>query len=262
MSKGAPYYLPQMHMPYQMVLNKLDEEGIEYNLNKIHPNDLKASQPFTYSDQVEKVNKENKSPIWIDKDNNILDGHHHFVFYSSNNKPIDVVRINLDKNSSCRILNKIQDIFEYEERLSSENSDNQTDFLTDLEQLNQSTDDEDTENNARNPQIIIAFRKEPIKDNSIVGNFFILDNNKGFDKYEIEFENLLDTDNIGVTYKKSQDPIDVLAKLWFPNINFEKISNSQNCSPIDLKAKAIAKKAQNMGCDGIKYGDKLLQGLK
>ena len=84
----------------------------------------------------------------------------------------------------------------------------------------------------------------------------------GYSKYEIDFDNLLDTNALGVTYKDSQDPTDILAKIWFPNINFEKISEQYNMASVNLKNKAIAERAMKMGYDGIKYGDKLIQGLK
>jgi len=67
---------------------------------------------------------------------------------------------------------------------------------------------------------------------------------------------------LGVAYKDSQTPTDILAKIWFPNVNFEKISKQYNLSSDNLKNKAIAEKAMKMGFDGIKYGDAIIQGLK
>jgi hypothetical protein len=84
----------------------------------------------------------------------------------------------------------------------------------------------------------------------------------GYSKYEIDFENLLDTNSLGVTYKDGQEPVDILAKNWFPNINFEKLGKEHNTSSINIKNKAVAKKAKKMGYDGIKYGDTIIQGLK
>ena len=53
-----------------------------------------------------------------------------------------------------------------------------------------------------------------------------------------------------------------MAKIWFPHINFEKISEQYEMPSINLKNKAIAEKAMKLGYDGIKYGDTLIQGLK
>ena len=94
------------------------------------------------------------------------------------------------------------------------------------------------------------------------GNFFMIKEQPGWDKYEIEFDNLLDTTGMGVAYKDSQEPVDILAKSWFPNVNFEKISKKYDVPAINLKNKAVAEKAMKMGYDGIKYGNEIIQGLK
>ena len=67
---------------------------------------------------------------------------------------------------------------------------------------------------------------------------------------------------MGVEYKESQVPVDVLVKIWFPHVNFEKIAEKHNTTPENIKNKAVSEKAKKMGYDGIKYGEKLLQGLK
>jgi hypothetical protein len=67
---------------------------------------------------------------------------------------------------------------------------------------------------------------------------------------------------LGVTYKDGQQPVDILAKNWFPHVNFEKLSEQYKVPSINLKNKAITEKATKMGYDGIKYGDTLIQGLK
>jgi hypothetical protein len=134
-----------------------------------------------------------------------------------------------------------------------------SEFLTTLEEDNVNVQ---AENSEKNQKTVVGFRKDPIKENSVVGNFFILEPVNGFDKYQIDFDNLLDTNELGIEYKDSQDPVDILAKIWFPNINFEKISEQHNMPSINLKMKAITEKAMKLGYDGIKYGDKLVQGLK
>ena len=78
----------------------------------------------------------------------------------------------------------------------------------------------------------------------------------------MNFENLLDTDDFGIHYKEGQIPAEMLAKAWFPHVNFEKLSEEYSVPALSLKNKAIAEKARTLGYDGIKYGDTLIQGLK
>lgn len=276
-----PIYLPQVSAPADMVLKKLEEEDIDYEYTQISPeelNNLEVSQGFTFSDDVEKAKPDAKNPIWLAKGENdtdkICDGHHRFIFALTDNLPLTAVKIKLDFKDACRLLNKIQDIYEYDQQqqleeveaqdaINMENGMNSTgaysQFLNNLEEDNK---DVQTEKPSKNDKILIGYRREPIKENSVVGNFFTLKPIEGFNKYEMNFENLLDTDNFGIHYKDGQVPAEMLAKAWFPNINFEKLSEEYSIPALNLKNKAIAEKARTLGYDGIKYGDTLIQGLK
>ena len=271
LKNGRPYHLPQINLPYAMVLEKLDDENIHYELIQLNPNEndgIEPSQNLVYSDEITTATLNDLNPIWI-ADNKICDGHHRYFKGMFDNKPVLAIKLNLDFMDACRVLNKIQDIYEYEQSQGLEEVEDQdtinyyredeNQFLNSLEEDNAGVQDE---NSAKNPKTIIAYRKASIKENSVVGNFFSLNPIDGYDKYEIDFENLLDTNSLGVAYKDSQTPTDILAKIWFPNVNFEKISKQYNLSSDNLKNKAIAEKAMKMGFDGIKYGDAIIQGLK
>ena len=270
-----PRFLPQMSAPFDIVLEKLDEEGLKYDIVEVDPKELQPSQGVTFSDEVEKCNVDDNNPIWINNDMKILDGHHRWVKALIDGIPVKAIKINANDKDASRILNKIQDIYEYEQAheleevemqdvINDENSNdiNYTDrkeFLTSLEEDNVEVQKEKP---SVNPQSIIAYRKEPIKENSVVGNFFTLNPIDGFNKYQIDFDNLLDTNALGVAYKDTQQPVEILAKIWFPHINFEKLSEQYNITSENLKNKAITEKAMKMGYDGILYNNKLLQGLK
>jgi hypothetical protein len=267
MSTIAKYYLPQIRASLNYVLDKLDDEGVKYELIlDFDLNDLMPSQPFVLSDTVSNVNITDPL-IWISENKRILDGHHTWMRCWLDDISVKVVEIKLNTNNACRILNKIQDIYEYEQSMDMEEvvsqdainyyGDDENQFLKELENSNQELNDGEP-----NTKAIIGYRKDPIRENSVVGNFFLLKPQEGFDKYEIEFDNLLDTNALGVTYKDGQEPVDILAKSWFPNINFEKISSEQDIPAINIKNKAVAEKAMKMGYDGIKYGNTLIQGLK
>ncbi len=270
-----PRFLPQMSAPFDYVLQKLDEEGVGYEMVEVDPNELQPSQGVTFSDEVEKVSLDDMNPIWMANENKILDGHHRMVRAMLDEKKMKAVHVKLNEKDASRVLNKIQDIYEYEQAHGMEeivnndviNDENQADsgytdrdeFLKALEEDSIAVESEKPEMNAKS---IIGYRKEPIKENSVVGNFFTLEPVEGFDKYQIDFDNLLDTNELGVTYKESQQPVDIIAKIWFPNINFEKLSEQYNMPSVNLKNRAIAEKAMKLGYDGIKYGDKIIQGLK
>lgn len=278
--KHKPSYLPQINMPVDMAVKKLDEEDIDYEYIQIQPSEsdgINPSQGFTFGDDVGKVKHDDKNPIWIAKEGDkdkICDGHHRYIRALLDGVPLTAIKIDMDFKDACRLLNKIQDIYEYEEKQQMEevvaqdiiNNENQSDsgisnseFLASLEENNVGIQ---TETPSKNQQTVIGYRREPIKENSVIGNFFTLNPMEGFNKYEIDFENLLDTHALGVTYKDGQEPVEILTKIWFPHINFEKLSEQYNVPAINLKNKAIAEKAQTMGYDGIKHGDKLVQGLK
>jgi hypothetical protein len=252
----SPYYLPQILMLADLVLKKLDEEDIDYEYIYIDPNELKPSQPFTLSDEVGRVVLDDKNPIWVDKENNVLDGHKRMVFALTDNLPLPAIRINMNFKDACRLLNKIQDIYDYEQQQELEevemqdavNANNQAnggvsynEFLSNLEENNMSVE---AEKPSKNDKVLIGYRREPLKENSSIGNFFTLNPIEGFNKYEIDFENLLDTNDLGLQYKDSQIPAEVLAKVWFPHVNFEKLSEEYSIPALNLKNKAIAEKAK------------------
>jgi hypothetical protein len=275
-ARYKPYFLPQISMPFEIVLQKLDDEGVDYEMVELNPDDsdeIKISQGVVISDEVEKAEVDDNKPIWI-ADNQIVDGHHRYAKALLDKVPLKAVNIKLNEKDASRVLNKIQDIYEYEQKQQMEeivgndyiNNDNQADsgvsdseFLASLEEDNLNVQSGET---STNQKTIIGYRKDPINEKSVVGNFFSLKPIEGFNKYEIEFDNLLDTHSLGIAYKDSQEPTDILAKIWFPHVNFEKISKEYNMSSTNLKNKAVAEKAMHNNFDGIKYGDTLVQALK
>lgn len=274
MSKMSPYYLPQIKMSVDEVIKKLDNEDIDYEYLQIDPNELHTSQPFTLSDDVGNAVFDDMKPIWIDIDMNVLDGHHQMVKAILDKQPLKAMKIKRNFKDACRLLNKIQDIYDYEQQQQMEevvaqdaiNANNEinggssySQFLNNLEEDNAGVQHETP---SKNQQTIVAYRREPVRENSVIGNFFTLNPQEGFSKYEIDFDNLLDTNDLGIHYKDSQIPAEILAKAWFPHVNFEKLSEQYNIPSLNLKNKAIAEKAQVLGYDGIKYGDTLIQGLK
>lgn len=268
-----PRHLPQISAPYNIIVDKLNNDGIHNEMVYVNPNNLDVVQAFTFNNEVHNdYDPENAEPAWITKDNKIIDGHHRFVSALKAKRPFKCIKIDLNERDAARVLNKIQDIYEYEQQLKIEevvaqdvinmenqiNSDIEEDFLKMLDEANIEINKEQDENQ----QTVVAYRQGPIKENSIIGNFFMLSPVDGYDKYEITFDNLLDTNDFGVVYRSGQVPTDILAKNWFPNVNFDSLSQPFGIPVTNLKNKAIAEKAKKMGYDGIKYGDIIIQGLK
>ena len=263
-----PLYLPQVSAPGDYVFNQLKDNGVSCTQVEVKPNKLKPMQGIVFSDTLGKFDDNNIKPIWISNDNSVVDGHHRWVKSMITNKPVLAYKVNLNAKDTARMLNKIQDIYEYEQQQKMEevvgqdpinsvnniDSDNDNQFITTLEEMKPKD---------KNKIKIIAYRKEPIKKGSVIGNFFILDSTKGYDRYEIEFDNLLNTNDLGIVISNGENPIDSLIRVWFPNVDFQKLSKEHNNTPIiNLKNKAIAERAKRLGYDGIKYGDVMVQGLK
>lgn len=268
MSEIAPNYLPQVSAPHEIVINKLNEEGINCELIDIDTGDIKPIQAIAFSDKASQFDIDNNDPSWLSKDNELLDGHHRYLNAIMNNKPLKCVKIDLDKMDAIRILNKIQDIYDYELELNLEEVVNQ-DVINAYNDINSdiSTNEflatiEEMKSSKLNSCKVYAYREKPIMENSKIGNFFMLNPMEGFDKYEIEFENLLDTSVFKINHDDNEHPVDLLAKNWFPNVDFESLSNPYNIPVINLKNMAIADRAKKLGYDGIKYSDSIIQGLK
>jgi len=276
--RHKPPHLPQMSAPFDIVVSELEREGIKYKKGLCDPDDLEPSQGFTFCDAKHIKQK----PIWVggedDDTNAILDGHHTWVSALSSERPVEYIKVFLKPKDACRLLNKIQDIYEYKQQIRVEEIVTQSrnindrndpqrdkpiedDWLSEIESLNDEVLDENKDK-PKNKESVVGYRNKDINENSVIGNFFSLTPEVGYDKYEIEFDNLLNTSTLGIQFFDGQVPTDVLAKIWFPYINFEIIANKHGVDPINIKNRCITEKARKMGFDGIKYGDSLVQGIK
>lgn len=269
--KRKAKYLPQVSAPFEYVLKNLDHEGVVYKDMTFQPSDLLPSQHVTFTDTVEVDHTKDKPPIWVaginDEENQIIDGHSRWVDSISKTEPIKGIKIFQTPNNAIRILNKIQDIYEYQSGVELE------EVVTHIRNINDRQDNDDwlgvvfdeakefNKDKEKTPQKMIGYRDRPVNENSLIGNFFSLNKLPNCDKYEIEFENILDTNELGIEYKDGQKPTEILAMLWFPNVNFNALSEKHQIGVSNLKNKAIAEYAKKMGYDGIKYGNVMVQGF-
>jgi len=248
--KFKPKYLPQVSAPYTIVGDLLKKNGVDFSFTHENPNNLIPSQGITISDIVNNVDLNDSSKIiWISKDNDILDGHHRVVKAIKDNIPnIFCCKINDDKLGAARILNKIQDLYEYENIQKGKNPD-----VFNLESLSEI----DIKTEANPIEEIIGYRKDPVVKDSIIGNFFMTIPVSGYKKYTISFDNILDIKDLNLNLKTGQSPIYELSKIWFPHYDFSKGNEDEN----NLRCAAIALMAKKMGYDGIKYSENLIQAL-
>lgn len=274
-----PRYLPQVSAPFEAVLETLDGEKVNYDMLTLNPHLLKPMQPFVNGEDVSEIDPEKMTPIWASKNLDILDGHHRYASAMAHQVPIKVVRINLDAKDAIRILNKIQDIFEYQQQMRMEevvaqdqiNAQNDQDsgvspseFLATLEHDAPPTADDRfllQDMKKGNKQKVVAFRKGEINEKSKIGNFFLTEPKEGYEKYEIEFENLLETHNLDLNFRNNVSPVEVLCNVWFPHVNFKELEKKHNIPYETLINRAVAEKAKSLHFDGIKYGKSLIQGL-
>jgi hypothetical protein len=253
-----PKYLPQLSAPFSILATELKDRNVSYSVVDMNLDELLPTQGIIYSDKVNSILPNNIKPIFISNDNKILDGHHRYGSAIVNEIPkIKTIKIDLPFMDAIRVLNQIQDLYEYEikvqDRLSEEKENN---FLEKIQK-----DLEVVKKNNKNKTKITGFRKTPINDESKIGNFFILEELDNHQKYDIEFDNLLDTDTMNLTFKTSETPVKTLGNVWFPNVDFSSLAEIYGVEENLLLNRAVFEKAMSLGYDGIKYGDILLQGL-
>lgn len=258
-----PSHLPQVNSPFGYVLKKLKEDGIGYKLIDQDPNLLKPTQGVVFLDKISEIDSKNIKPIWCSESDDVLDGHHRYGSSLMNGNNIKTIKILLPTKDAIRILNKIQDIYDYtqQQRMEEVVAQDQINYMNDPNILDEV--EKDIENKVLGKKKkFTAFRKNPINEKSSIGNFFSVQPIDGYKKFEIEFDNVLDTDDLNIPFQRDINPIERLASLWFPNIDFKSIAKSNEIKPENLINRIISEKAKKMGYDGIKYGDIIIQGLK
>lgn len=266
-----PSWLPQVSMPFKHTLRSLKDNNVSCKMARMKPSDLKPFQGIVFGDKVLEIDSQNIKPIWVSEDNFILDGHHRYACALANEIPyVRVFKVGLNHMDAARMLNKIIDLYEYEEQRKIEEvvAQDQINALNDpdndpanfLEMLAVELK-EDKNSYKKKKKKLSAYRKHEIKEGSKVGNFFSTKPYDGYKKYDIEFDNLLDTNDMGLIFHGDNSPTTVLAKTWFPNVDFIKLAKKYNVKPDLLINRAICDAAKGMGFDGIKYGDIMIQGL-
>ncbi len=253
--------MPQLVGPFKYITSILNETHHPYEICGINVNDLNPTQPFIDMDIVDDfVNKLNNGeqlePIWVSKDNDILDGHKRYAAHmiARPEHAIPSIKILADKKTAIDILKEIESKFK-----AHKLKYDQSDMIRTLSEEDSSIYIPDKPVKTKK-EVLTAYRKLPLKKN-ISGNFFVLKPLVGYKSYEIEFQSILNTDTIDKKISSSENPPKALAELWFPTLDFKSKTKDFGMSETDLINTLVAEKARTKGVDGILYGDKLLQSI-
>lgn len=253
---NKPFWLPQMTAPFDYVTKVLKQEEIPYSLYNIPNNELKPLQKEVNPDTVEffkGVYKKNskKYPIFVSADNEILDGHNRFVAHKlvrGNDKNITCFKIDCDSKCAARILNKIQDKFDFEK--TNNNKMEPISKFLDKPEIGWFDIMKDVE--------YVCYRSKPLKEHSESGNFFYLNGDDSMKKYRIFFDKLMYVAESSFNNQPVSPQEWVVNKL-LPNKDLHEVAFSKNISLNTAINREVVKKCKEMGFDGINYGDKFIQ---
>jgi len=99
-------FMPQIPTHEQSgVIRSLKEEGIECELLKLFPDQIRHSQSKVNKDKVKAIINDIRSgksipSIFISSDNAIIDGHHRWIAFKILNEPIKCIRIGLPQKEA------------------------------------------------------------------------------------------------------------------------------------------------------------------
>jgi hypothetical protein len=268
------------------ILHELEDIGIIVKSVLIGPSYLKPLQKKVSKPIIDELNNvvDNDGylpKVWVDANNNILDGHHRSYVYQS--RPdidkIECYKIFLNSKDACRILNKIQDRIEFKKEygIKSPSTFNMMDTIQkeinsvqypkqnakylgpdkEQEQQKEKLTFDDVTN-----KTCTLYSVRPFDKGNTSGFIMSFTKDKGYDKeYEILFDKLL---NVPKEEMDLYEPF-YLAGMYMLDPNFEKdpIKIKKMASDVNkVYAEFIKDRlngfAKRGGYDGINFGDKLM----
>lgn len=246
-------WLPQITADYDYLLNGLDSENVGFKLDKFKPTDLTPLTDNINTLNVQGIkdsiyNQKPVNPIIISKDNEVLDGHDRLFGFKSvpDISQVLCIKIYLDKHEASRILNKLEDKYNWEKSLD-DNFETQN-----------SLSEEDVEE-PKNVKELTLYSNKPLTANKHIGNFLLQKENQSYKHpYSISFENLFEMDDA----ECESNPIETLGRRWFFNYDDFKVEAAKSVlTHENYILKKIHSEAIKKGYDGIKYGSKFIQTI-
>lgn len=279
-------WLPQVKQEnINEILQELEDIGIIVKSVLIGPSYLKPLQKKVSKPIIDELNNvvDNDGylpKIWVDANNNILDGHHRSYVYQS--RPdidkVECYKIFLNSKDACRILNRIQDkiLFKKEYNITEPNTYNTFDPLQrEIKNINrpkaqyfgkEAEQEIQEEKNLTFDDVTnktcTLFSVRPFDKGNKSGFIMSFTKDKGYDKeYEILFDKLL---NVPKEEMDLYEPF-YLAGMYMLDPNFEKdpVKIKKMASDVNkVYAEFIKDRlngfAKRAGYDGINFGDKLM----
>jgi len=259
-------WLPQVEADFGYVKNQLEKDGVGYRVVKKSPKELiplkntvKKSKVDIFEDIIS--NEEPIDMIYVDVDNHILDGHNRAYAFMKNPdiSNVDCFQILLQYPDACRVLNKIQDIFNYEKNFNVENDDILS--FNNINPQEESIDENEElgfDDVNKTPIEIVLYKSKELNRKAKTGDFLITSKKPNFNhEYDISFENMLEIPQEEI--EGADLPTEVIAKKWFQDLNFKDEAVKQALTYEVYISRLVNKKADELGYDGIKYGDNLVQ---
>lgn len=243
-------WLPQITADYNYLINELDNEAVGYKLDKFKPEDIKPLTDNINTSNVEGLkdsitNLKPITPIILSKDNEVLDGHDRLHAFKTTPNIVGIlcIKLYLDKHEASRILNKIEDKFNWENSLDG-------DFNVKM--------DENVLEEPKNAKTLKLYSNKGLTKNPFIGNTLVHNKTNSYNiPYELEFENLYEMSD----EECGENPIVELGKKWFGGDydNF-KVEAAKSCLTFEnYLLKKLHKEAFSKGYDGIQYGSKFVQ---
>ena len=129
MNSVSETWLPQIEdSNINEILQELKDNGIIVKSVLIEPNYLKPLQKRVTKSKIDDLNQmvdndEYLPKVWVDANNNILDGHHRAYVYQSRPdiSKVECFKVFLNSNDACRILNRAQDKISFRKEYLSDN---------------------------------------------------------------------------------------------------------------------------------------------
>jgi hypothetical protein len=297
-NRVSPPWMPQVKAPKDYVLDYLNKMQIGYKEVQVDPKNLKPLQGGVNKQKVDfftgAVDRdETFDPIYISGDDEILDGHHRAKAYSDHPsvEKCDCIKLYMDYRDAARILNRIQDKFEFEnegnmmediipfreekkEEPAVQSTPEVSPAVGDIsvgDYAAPSTAQPETgvadellptmgnEGEEKNPQTLVLYSpKQQINTSAPTGAFVILTRKPRYDyEVEIEFDNLLEI--APEEFEGLKYPTEAALKRFGYTGDTEIEARTNSLNHEIYVSRKVNELAKSKGIDGIKYGELYVQ---